>query len=171
MADVDPGRVRRLKTPDQLQVTASLISSSVCSLAATLLPDYVKPPRPAPARSLTPPYVTARPEITHTKVSLASANDPTSQGELRFLVMATDGLFDRLSSEAVVALVGTYIKEPTLDGPIPKSEVLSKLVGGAQNGFDGKKKGLRTKEAEGEWLFGYDENVATFLIRNSLGES
>ncbi|KAJ5748135.1 uncharacterized protein N7511_009831 [Penicillium nucicola] len=50
----------------------------------------------------TPPYVTAEPIITTTKV------DP-SKGD--FIVMATDGLWEMLSNEEVVGLVGQWVEE------------------------------------------------------------
>jgi pyruvate dehydrogenase phosphatase len=48
------------------------------------------PLRKAPLTLKTPPYVTAKPVVIHRKVDF---EDP---GSLRFLVIATDGLWDAL---------------------------------------------------------------------------
>ena len=56
-----------------------------------------KPLRSPPSVFKTPPYVTARPVVTHRKMSLpASDGSPPSQKAIRFLVLATDGLWDEL---------------------------------------------------------------------------
>lgn len=45
----------------------------------------------------TPPYVTARPVVTHRKMSLPAPDGSSpSQKAARFLVLATDGLWDEL---------------------------------------------------------------------------
>ena len=46
-----------------------------------------KQPRPTPPLSKTPPYVTAKPEVTALPIAGADA----AEGELRFVVLATDG--------------------------------------------------------------------------------
>ncbi|KAF8984791.1 hypothetical protein BGZ46_007028 [Entomortierella lignicola] len=51
----------------------------------------------------TPPYVTAKPVVQHQKI----------QPEDRFLVMATDGLWDKLTSDEVVQLVGDLLDGKT----------------------------------------------------------
>jgi len=56
-----------------------------------------KPLRNPPSLFKTPPYVTARPVVTHRKMSLPAADGSTpSQKAVRFLVLATDGLWDQL---------------------------------------------------------------------------
>ncbi|KAF9374435.1 hypothetical protein CPB97_012105 [Podila verticillata] len=57
----------------------------------------------------TPPYVTAKPVVRHHKIQ---AND-------RFIVMATDGLWDKLTSDEVVQLVGDL-----LDGKTGQEELV-----------------------------------------------
>ncbi len=49
--------------------------------------------RSQPQTLKTPPYVTARPEVTHRKLSF----DKSAPGAIRFLVLATDGLWDELT--------------------------------------------------------------------------
>ena len=54
-----------------------------------------------PMNLFTPPYITATPEVL--QYSISSTND-------RFLVMATDGLFDILSNRDVVRIISNYIR-------------------------------------------------------------
>jgi hypothetical protein len=54
------------------------------------------PMRPPPALLKTPPYVTARPVITHRKMSLPPKGTQGFVGAKRFLVLGTDGLWDEL---------------------------------------------------------------------------
>ena len=83
-------------------------------------------------------------------------------------------MFDRLSNEAVVGLVGTFVSSPELHGSVPKADVLSRVLApeaGAE-GFDGKKETVKARKddaaSEGGFVFGMDTNAATLLVRNSL---
>ncbi|KAJ4479263.1 phosphatase 2C-like domain-containing protein [Lentinula aciculospora] len=118
--------------------------------------------RKPPKTFKTPPYVTARPVITHRKLSF---KDPSS---LRFLVLATDGLWDVLTPEEVVSLVGGHLAG--LKGVIPKSELPSLIPTSIANaGVDGKAgKQLSRSTKQGSWAF-VDDNISTHLIRNALG--
>jgi pyruvate dehydrogenase phosphatase len=122
-----------------------------------------------PGALKTPPYVTAKPEVTHRTLSIPALSSPDSPSSdastLRFLVLATDGLWDQLSSEDVVALVGGHLSG--LKGSIPKSDLL-KLVPTSTGtaAIEGKSK--RRELAEGAWAF-VDDNPGTHLIRNALG--
>ncbi|OMJ13004.1 Protein phosphatase 2C-like protein [Smittium culicis] len=70
-----------------------------------------------PKNYLSPPYVTAKPIIVKHKIS--KDND-------KFVVMATDGLWDRLSNEQVVEFIGKWIDE---NGPITqKNNPSSSLI-------------------------------------------
>lgn len=125
--------------------------------------------RPAPPTLKTPPYVIAKPVVTHRPLSflpLPSPDAPKLKSALRFLVLATDGLWDELSNEEVVALVGGYFAG--LRGTIPKSELpnLVRTSTGAQ-GVEGKNKSRKEKQ-KGAWAF-EDDNLSTHLIRNALG--
>ncbi|CDZ98619.1 Protein phosphatase 2C/pyruvate dehydrogenase (lipoamide) phosphatase [Phaffia rhodozyma] len=134
-------------------------------LIDSLVPAGSKRPRPAPSLSKTPPYVTATPEVIHLK-----SDGSDREGELRFLVLGTDGLYDRLSNEAIVGLVGAFIDQPDLHGEIPRADILS-TVDSLSTGFDGKNAKVQAKKAEsteGTFMFGKDLNAATLLIRNSL---
>lgn len=116
----------------------------------------------------TPPYVTATPVVTHQKLSLpdpgSSESKPSSS--LKFMVLATDGLWDELSSEEVVALVGGYFAG--LKGNISKSSlpVLIPTTTGSPT-VQGKG-GTKGNAQKGPWAF-VDDNVSAHLIRNAFG--
>ena len=127
--------------------------------------------RAAPATLKTPPYVTARPVVTHRPLSFLPLSGPSTSPALRFVVLATDGLWDELSNEEVVALVGGHLAG--LRGTVSKAELpaLVRTATGAA-GVDGKDHALRAAQAEarlqGAWAF-EDDNLSAHLIRNALG--
>lgn len=143
------------------------------SLNTAFMEGNNQPMRVLPPTFKTPPYVTARPEVTHRKLSLPtpSADSPSSPPSksalpLRFLVLATDGLWDELSSEEVVALVGGHLAG--LKGAIPRS-TLSTLVRTTSSSQTVEGKTARyTRGKDGPWAF-VDDNVSTHLIRNAFG--
>ena len=142
-----------------------------------------KPLRNPPSLFKTPPYVTARPVVTHRRMSLPALDgSPSSQKSVRFLVLATDGLWDQLrydlsivyryemlniacSNDEVVSLVGGHLTG--LKGTIPKSQLPSLVptFSGSQ-GVEGKNKTVNRKE--GAWAF-TDDNLSAHLIRNAFG--
>ncbi|XP_968200.2 pyruvate dehydrogenase [acetyl-transferring]-phosphatase 2, mitochondrial [Tribolium castaneum] len=98
----------------------------------------------------TPPYLIATPEVTHHRLTPRD----------KFLVIASDGLWDIVSPLEVVRLVGEHMKgKPTLSSlKLPRknmtlSEINELLLQ--------RKEGLKTKPK--------DSNAATHLIRNALG--
>ncbi|CAG7987596.1 unnamed protein product [Penicillium olsonii] len=101
----------------------------------------------------TPPYLTAEPVVTSTKID---PNQPS------FLIMATDGLWDSLSSQQGVDLVGTWLasrgaqKDPG-SGPAY-----------APFDFGRFREGVDWRFVE-ERTTTQDENAAVHLVRNSLG--
>ncbi|CAG8689129.1 9780_t:CDS:1, partial [Funneliformis caledonium] len=100
------------------------------------------------SRNKTPPYVTARPEITCHKLT---END-------KFLVLATDGLWDELSNEEVVELVGEF-----LDG---RRDIIDEK----ENPPILKEDELKWENYKQEKAFTFvDENASTHLIRNAYG--
>ena len=120
-----------------------------------------------------PPYVTAEPIVTTTKIE-------PSKGD--FIVMATDGLWEFLSNEEVVGLVGQWLesqpKTPnSSESSWPKSWSSSGSQGlpvenqhGDQAGL-GQRGPLRrysTATADARFVF-EDKNAATHLVRNALG--
>ncbi|KAL4249654.1 PPM-type phosphatase-like domain superfamily protein [Abortiporus biennis] len=124
--------------------------------------------RATPALLKTPPYVTPRPVVTHRKLSLhSSSSDPNSpKSKLRFLVLATDGLWDQLSSEEVVSLVGGHLQG--LKGIVPKSDLQTLVPTSSGKTVEGKDKRSRNSKKGGSWAFA-DENLSTHLIRNAFG--
>jgi len=143
---------------------------------ALLDPD--KPRRQPPRDFKTPPYVTSEPVITHRKLGLPTSDSSSlsssensaqqlrkePQSTLRFIVLATDGLWDELSSTEVVSLVGGHLRG--LSGSVLKSQLAQSVVESSMMGVDGKDK--RRPVKEGAWAF-VDDNVGTHLIRNAFG--
>ncbi|XP_044724596.1 protein phosphatase 2C domain-containing protein [Hirsutella rhossiliensis] len=94
----------------------------------------------------TPPYVTAEPIITTTKIEPEKCD---------FLVLATDGLWEMLTNDEVVGLVGQWI-ETQAAGSSSSSQFDSAWS---------KVFGSHTKDR----FTVKDKNVATHLVRNALG--
>jgi pyruvate dehydrogenase phosphatase len=116
----------------------------------------------------TPPYVIATPVVTHLNLDSLNpdSSEPGSKSTLRFLVLATDGLWDELSSEEVVALVGGHFAG--IEGTIPKSklqELVPTMLGAPT--VEGKEMQIEKKKDDGSWVFA-DENISTHLIRNAF---
>ena len=127
----------------------------------------------------TPPYVTAEPIVTTTKVE-------PEKGD--FVVMATDGLWECLTNEEVVGLVGQWLEKQARnlisnnDGH-SNSWLKSWFAPGTsalpveKNGIAGEQGGQKRTIRMDQWgVSGNDErfvvedkNAATHLIRNALG--
>lgn len=124
--------------------------------------------RPARPGFKTPPYVTATPVVTHRKLSLPNpgSSEPKPSSSLKFLVLATDGLWDELSSEEVVALVGGYFAG--LKGTISKSSLPALVPTVAGSPTVRGKAITKAKAQQGSWAF-QDDNVSAHLIRNAFG--
>ncbi|KAH8988517.1 phosphatase 2C-like domain-containing protein [Lactarius akahatsu] len=124
--------------------------------------------RSTPSASKTPPYVTATPVITHRKLSLPNpgSTQPESSSSLKFLVLATDGLWDELSSEEVVALVGGHLSG--LKGTIPKPSLQTLVPTATGSPTVEGKEHTRRSAYQGSWAF-VDDNVSAHLIRNAFG--
>lgn len=132
--------------------------------------------RPQPTLLKTPPYVTAEPVVTTTKVH-------PEKGD--FLVLATDGLWEMLTNEEVVGLVGQWLETQTSKSSTSQLDsVWSKLFGGQKSGLpvehgsqtggdDGQKTPVRVRQwgisKDDDRFVVKDSNVATHLIRNALG--
>ena len=124
----------------------------------------------------TPPYVTAEPIITTTKIEPGNGD---------FLVMATDGLWECLTNEEVIGLVGQWIDNQgakSSSGGFGSwfSSSKSKLPvenhasdGKRQGSGDGQRAPIRQEQWQiegGDQRFVVeDKNVATHLVRNALG--
>ncbi|OAL54165.1 protein serine/threonine phosphatase 2C [Pyrenochaeta sp. DS3sAY3a] len=64
-------------------------------------------PRPG---NKTPPYMTAEPEVTETDIVSVDVTDPRASGKSDFMIMASDGLWDRISSEHAVECVQRWLE-------------------------------------------------------------
>lgn len=128
-------------------------------------------PRP---NNKTPPYLTAEPEITETEV----IRNKIGAGKSDFMIMASDGLWDRISSEHAVECVerwleakkrgeGSVKNDPRLKSHPPFFPSTFALEDGidvdAENG-----KEIDWK-ATPEFFAIEDENAAVCLARNALG--
>ncbi|PYI33278.1 protein serine/threonine phosphatase 2C [Aspergillus indologenus CBS 114.80] len=106
----------------------------------------------------TPPYVTAEPVVTTVKIDLTRP---------LFLIMATDGLWDMLSSQQAVDLVGKWLsgraRTEKESGSSPAASDKPFDFGHFRNGVDWKFVEDRTTVQ--------DDNVAVHLVRNCLGGS
>lgn len=123
----------------------------------------------------TPPYVTAEPIITTTKVE-------PEKGD--FVVMATDGLWEMLTNEEVVGLVGKWIESQTKGSSNSQFDSVWARIFGPRNqgalpvetgqgadGSGGQKtpfRGMRQWGSSDSFVV-QDANVATHLVRNALG--
>ena len=128
----------------------------------------------------TPPYVIAEPVVTTTKVE-------PEKGD--FVVMATDGLWEMLSNEEVVGLVGQWLesqaKTSTGHGG-NSSSWLKSWAGNADTKLPVEKNGQANSMEKGgqrapvrqlQWQVNSsenrfvveDKNAATHLVRNALG--
>ncbi|EPQ59920.1 hypothetical protein GLOTRDRAFT_34739 [Gloeophyllum trabeum ATCC 11539] len=133
-------------------------------LKQSFMPDNDEMRGPSP-RLKTPPYVTSRPVVTQTPISLPSPDLETKpKSTFRFVILATDGLWDRISSEDAVALVGGYLSG--LKGSIPKV-TLPSLVPTVSGAATVNGKAQAPKQVPGEWTF-VDDHVGAHLLRNAL---
>lgn len=118
------------------------------------LPNYLQ----------SPPYVTAEPVITTTKINPEN-ND--------FLVMASDGLYEMLSNEEIVGLVVKWMEKEKMIKP---QNSLWNIFRSNENKLPevqditndkSSKKPIRKTSKTGNFLL-EDSNVSTHLIRNAL---
>jgi pyruvate dehydrogenase phosphatase len=104
----------------------------------------------------TPPYVTAEPVVTITEVEV-NGKHPS------FMIMASDGLWDHVSSEQAVRLVEVWIdvkKRGTIGLQVRKKEKKETALAW---------RGNHNREVKEKDFVVLDENCATHLVRNALG--
>ncbi|CAD5209657.1 unnamed protein product [Bursaphelenchus xylophilus] len=102
-----------------------------------------------PSGLQTPPYLTAQPEVFYHKLT---PND-------KFLVIASDGLWEWLDPDTIVRLVSDHaLGTQTLSNYQPSPE---KTLGEIVEEIDRRRKGTVKKPL--------DDNSATHIIRNALG--
>lgn len=122
--------------------------------------------RRLPSNLNLPPYVTAEPVITTTKVSPEN-ND--------FLVMASDGLYEMLLNEEIVSLVVKWMEKEKLVKPQKSfwnyfglSEKGLPEVADITNDKTSKQPFRKNRLSTGSGYLLEDQNVSTHLIRNAL---
>lgn len=104
-----------------------------------------------PSNYLTPPYVTAQPEILHKRLNYKD----------KFLVLATDGLWDLLSPEKVVQLIGNHLNGQQSYDPYIIPEDRSVKLREVFEDLTKRRVSISHQPA--------DHNSATHLIRYALG--
>ena len=123
--------------------------------------------RPLQADVLTPPYIHAEPEV----VSV-----PVRAGD--FLVMATDGIWECLTSEEAVGLVGMWRdlqRERAAGGKEGKAKLRDPVGGYPPQALpvwasESRDDTVRYRQWNADKRFScMDENPATVLLRNALG--
>jgi len=159
----------------------------------SIMPDGIKP-RGIASNYLTPPYVTARPEVEYRKFSLPSPKPqgPPSEPTLRFIIMATDGFWDEITNVEAVVLAGTYlsglrtkaIARTSLPQVIPRPPATTATELASRDGSHSSylvyeaipqkefqrrpiEQALESRK-QGHWAF-VDDNVGAHLIRNAFG--
>ena len=105
----------------------------------------------------TPPYITAEPEVTTTVLP---------PGKRAFMIMASDGLWDSMTSEQAVEMVARWLEwkssgKPAVPTPPPKGEKWDK--------FDWAPYYSTGWKVVDETVTVQDGNAAVHLTRNALG--
>lgn len=124
----------------------------------------------------TPPYVTAEPIITTTKMDPGSGD---------FLVLATDGLWEMLSNEEVVGLVGQWVEQQQQFGASGSNKAWLKswfsfgnkselpVEGPKETDAEGQRRPIRQQQYDiagaASRFTVEDQNAATHLVRNAMG--
>ncbi|XP_062861148.1 pyruvate dehydrogenase [acetyl-transferring]-phosphatase 2, mitochondrial [Trichomycterus rosablanca] len=131
----------RFKWSRELQ--QSVLENGGCDLEALNLYQY------APPNYLTPPYLDAKPEVTYHRL----------RPQDRFLILASDGLWDEIDNEEAVRLVAEHLTGIHLESPVSASQCQLSL--GQMHQL------LLQRQARATPAL--DVNAATHLIRNALG--
>ena len=117
---------------------------------------FARSPR---AASLTPPYLTAKPVVSMTEV----------QPGKDFMILASDGLWNRMNSEQAVLLVGKWLdkkaKPETAAGEASKKSAYVQKIGSDVP----LRSQMTSWEVHAESIVVVDDNAATHLARNALG--
>ncbi|KAI8953949.1 phosphatase 2C-like domain-containing protein [Xylaria longipes] len=103
------------------------------------------------------PYVTAEPLVTTTQIP-----DP-KEGRPSFVILATDGLWDTMSSEQAVDLVGKWYDRQQKGASVAEPEKQAEGFGPVVLGW---KQQCKYEERKATFR---DDNAAVHLMRNGLG--
>ncbi|MCO5589659.1 hypothetical protein L7F22_043627 [Adiantum nelumboides] len=143
---------------------------------AFLPPESRSSVRGPPKHLLTPPYVTAEPVVEWRRLSQNKGR------QLKFIIMATDGLWDDISNQDAVGLVATHLSgfRGTLDAAELQARCYTannKSVTAGEgtqtdhidkSAQETKNKHPLLKDKLSRYVF-EDDNLATHLTRNALG--
>ena len=115
---------------------------------------------------LTPPYLTAEPVITTTKI------EPEKDD---FVIMASDGLWDCLTNEQAVKLVGRWLEKHDPSKPVPPRDLAAKPTAlpepqtSLRENPNPNMAYAENLPANEKNFVVADDNAATHLARNALG--
>ena len=130
-------------------------------------------PRP---KSQTPPYLTAEPVITETDIIRVDPAD-AQPGKSDFMIMASDGLWDRISSEHAVSCIQSWLEARTRGGgkvsadPHRVHPIFTTSPSSLDAGVDvDVEAGTQVSwKADPEFFAIEDDNAAVCLARNAMG--
>ncbi|EMD86966.1 hypothetical protein COCHEDRAFT_1185271 [Bipolaris maydis C5] len=129
-------------------------------------------PRPG---SKTPPYMTAEPEITETQVVRCEPDDYKSsssthdtKGKSDFLILASDGLWDRISSDHAVECVQRYLEARARGKGSQQQQSGGRVLEPGVTCDPDQGQDVEWK-ATPEYFAIEDENAAVCLARNAMG--
>ncbi|KAF2662524.1 protein serine/threonine phosphatase 2C [Lophiostoma macrostomum CBS 122681] len=132
-------------------------------------------PRP---QSKTPPYLTAEPVVTETDVQAIPSGQQSSSTRSDFMIMASDGLWDRISSEHAVECVQRWLEAKERGkGSVradPQLQTYDSLAAVADRPdpsvtYDVEAGKEANWKATPEFFAIEDENAAVCLARNAMG--
>lgn len=127
--------------------------------------DGYSPLAPGKYSVKTPPYLTAEPVITTTKLDQARPS---------FLIMGSDGFWDRVSNEQAVNLVDLWLQTRTTDGGPRNKPTTNRPLATGQVEYEDfqivkhRQGGTGFQFTEGRTVI-QDDNAAVHLVRNALG--
>ena len=131
--------------------------------------------RPRP-NSKTPPYMTAEPVITETDVVSVDAGGKQRGERSDFMIMASDGLWDRISSEHAVLLVEQWLASRARgNGSVHEDPLKSpvrfppKLQADPSVTYSIEEDEMLDWKATPEYFSIEDDNAAVCLARNAMG--
>ncbi len=113
--------------------------------------DMVYAQNVVPPHYYTPPYLISEPQVMHHHL--------TSKD--KFMVLASDGLWEMLSNDKVVTLVGQHLEGKLTKDRFRLEETPVRSLGNINQELVKRKSGLAQKSM--------DSNTATHLIRHALG--
>ncbi len=105
-----------------------------------------------PPNYYTPPYLSCKPQVTYHRLTQKD----------KFLVMATDGLWEQIENDKVVRLVADYLEGKNTQDNYRVSRTSGLKLGSINKQLTKRKSGLDKKSE--------DSDVATHLIRHALGQ-